>query len=369
MRGIGHYCRVRFRTPAVRWILGVTAGIVAVAVAATAVAAETSKLTYFTWAGYNDPAFRKPYTDKYGAGPRYTFYSGTDEGFTRLAAGFQADVAHPCIHDVKKWKDAGLLQPIDTSKITAWNDLLPGLRDSDAIRMDGKQWLVPWEWGFSSLMYRADKVRPTEQTFALLIDPKYRGRTAFPDVFDELFQVAAVLAGVRTPLSLQESDYPKVEQMFRALRDNARFMWTDPAQLEQAMASGEIDVAWGWPNTVRHLRQQGVPVDYMLRPKEKLVTWLCGLAHLKSSTAPRQEVYDFINALTAPASGKALVEDFGYGSANSEALKIVPKADLDALGLGGDANELLAHGNLLGPMPEAQRKRLIDMWETIKAGG
>jgi hypothetical protein len=24
---------------------------------------------------------------------------------------------------------------------------------------------------------------------------------------------------------------------------------------------------------------------------------------------------------------------------------------------------------LMGTMPEAQRKRLIDMWETIKAGG
>ena len=96
---------------------------------------------------------------------------------------------------------------------------------------------------------------------------------------------------------------------------------------------------------------------------------LCGFAYLKSATAPQQEVYDFVNALEAPESGKNLVENFGYGHANAAALKLVPKADLDALGLGGDPSEFLAHGNLLGPMPDAQRKRLTDMWETIKAGG
>jgi len=333
------------------------------------VMAESSTLSYFTWGGYDDPSFRKPYTDKYGNGPKFTFYSGTDEAFSKLQAGFTADVAHPCIHDVKKWKDAGLLQPFDTSKITSWNDLIPALRDAPALKIDGKQWLIPWEWGASSVLYRTDKIQLSEQTFEVMVDPKYKGKTAFPDAFDEIFQLAAVLAGVSKPLDLQESDYPKIETEFRALRDNARFIWTDPAQLEQAMASGEVEVAWGWPNSFKNLKKQGVPIDFMLKPKEKLVTWLCGFAYLKSATAPQQEVYDFVNALEAPESGKNLVENFGYGHANSAALKLVPQADLDALGLGSDPQEFLSHGNLLGPMSDEQRKRLTDMWETVKAGG
>jgi putative spermidine/putrescine transport system substrate-binding protein/spermidine/putrescine transport system substrate-binding protein len=351
-----------------RWALGLVA-LAASAGLATTVAAETSTLSYFTWGGYDDPSFRKPYTDKYGSGPKFTFYSGTDEAFAKLQAGFTADVAHPCIHDVKKWKDAGLLQPIDTSKITAWNDLIPALRDAPALKIDGKQWLVPWEWGASSVLYRTDKVQMPEQSFEVMVDPKYKGKTAFPDAFDEIFQLAALLAGIEKPLELQESDYPKVEEKFRELRDNARFIWTDPAQLEQAMASGEVEVAWGWPNSFKNLKKQNVPVQFMMEPREKLVTWLCGFAYLKSSTAPQQEVYDFINALEAPESGKNLVENFGYGHANSAALKLVPKADLDALGLGGDPQEFLSHGNLMGPMSDAQRKRLTDMWEDIKAGG
>jgi spermidine/putrescine transport system substrate-binding protein len=331
--------------------------------------AAAPRISYFTWGGYDEPAFDAQYAAQYGGRPRFSFYSSTDEGFTKLAAGYKADVAHPCIHDVRKWKDAGLLQPIDAARVTSWNDLLPALRDAPALKIDGKQWLVPWEWGFSSVLYRSDKVKPVQQSYEVMIDPRYKGRTSFPDAFDEIYQLAAILAKVAAPLALQEGDYPKIEAKFRALRDNARFIWTDPSQLEQALASGEIDVALGWPNSFKHLTKQGVPVGFMLNPKEKVITWLCGIAHLKAATAPPQEVYDFINALESPQAGKAMVEKFGFGPANGAALKIIAKGDLDAVGLGGDPGETLAHGNLLGPMPESQRKRLIDLWESIKEGG
>jgi putative spermidine/putrescine transport system substrate-binding protein/spermidine/putrescine transport system substrate-binding protein len=154
----------------------------------------------------------------------------------------------------------------------------------------------------------------------------------------------------------------------KALRSNVRFIWQDPAQLEQAMASGEIEVAWGWPNSFKNLRSQEVPVDFMLAPKEGLVTWLCGFAHLKSATAPVEEVYDFINALEDPESGKNLVENWGYGHANAKALALVPKADLEAIGLAGNPSDFLKKGNFLGPMSEKQRERLQTMWDLVKAG-
>jgi putative spermidine/putrescine transport system substrate-binding protein/spermidine/putrescine transport system substrate-binding protein len=345
------------------WLAGLST------VGGLAVSADTSKLTYFTWAGYTDPAFQKAYNAKYGAGPKVVYFSGTDDAFIRLEAGFQADVAHPCLPDVKKWKDAGLLQPLDPSKIASWNEMFPTLRDSPAVMIDGKPWMLPWEWGFSSVIYRTDKVKFAEQTLRVMIDPQYKGRTTFPDVFDEVFQLAALLAGIQSPLNMSEGDYPKIEGMLRTLRDNARFMWTDAAQIEQAMASGEVVVAWGWTNTAKNLKRQGLAVDFMLTPKEKLATWVCGLAYLKNSTAPRQEVYDFINAVESREAGIAVVDKFGFGHSNREAMKAVPKAELDALGFGGDVSAVLNRGKLVGPMSESQRKRLIDMWETVKAGG
>jgi len=133
--------------------------------------------------------------------------------------------------------------------------------------------------------------------------------------------------------------------------------------------SGEVVAAWGWPNVYKNLKKDKVQVAFMTKPKEKLVTWLCGIAHLKSAKAPETEIYDFINALEAPESGKALVENWGYGHANTKALQKVAPAELEALGISGDPSTFLANGNLLGPMPEEQRKRLTKMWDDIKAGG
>lgn len=342
----------------------------ALAVAATFTAAAAEPLTYFTWAGYDDPAFRQPFTEKYGEnGVSFSFFSSPDEAFAKLKGGFEADVAHACLHDVSKWKDAGLIKPIDTAKLVNFKDLIPSLRDAEALKMDGQQWMIPWEWGASSVIYRADKADLKEQSYNVLIDPAYQGRTALADAFDEVYQVAAILAGVKDPLNLLEEEYELVEQKMRELRGNARFIWTEPSQLEQALAAGEVDVAWGWPNSFATLKKQNVPVNFMLEPKEGLVTWECGFTIAATSKVPEQQVYDFIDALEAPQSGEALVNNFGYGHSNQKALERVSKERLQELGLAGDANETIQKGNLMGPMPEQQRQRLIEAWTQIKAGG
>ena len=76
--------------------------------------------------------------------------------------------------------------------------------------------------------------------------------------------------------------------------------------------SGEVVAAWGWPNVYKNLKKDKVQVAFMTKPKEKLVTWL---VHRPSQIrkGSETEIYDFINALEAFESGKALVENWGYG--------------------------------------------------------
>jgi spermidine/putrescine transport system substrate-binding protein len=346
------------------------AALALAAIGQSAAAQSEQPLTYFTWAGYDSPDFRVPYTEKYGEqGVNFAFYSSADEAFSKLRGGFEADVAHSCVHDVQKWAAADVIKPIDTSRLDNWPDLIDGLKNAEALQVDGQQMMIPWEWGASSVIYRTDKVDMAEQSYEILIDPEYQGRTAIIDAVDEVFQLSAILAGVEDPLNLADDEYDKVAEVMRKLRDNARFIWTDPGQLEQAVASGEVDAAWSWPNSFASLQKQDVPVGFMLEPKEGLVTWLCGFTVPATSDASEEQVYDFINALEAPESGKALVENFGYGHANAKALELVDTATLEGLGLAGDPNETIQNGNLMGPMPEQQRQRIVDMWTLIKSGG
>ncbi len=55
--------------------------------------------------------------DKHGDSPTYAFYGDDDEAFQKVASGFKADVIHPCSQMVGKYRDAGLIEPWDTSRI------------------------------------------------------------------------------------------------------------------------------------------------------------------------------------------------------------------------------------------------------------
>jgi len=81
--------------------------------------AADAELTVFDWSGYEDPNFHPAYTDKHGDSPTFAFFADEDEAFAKLMSGFRTDLAHPCSQSVVKWRDAGLLQPIDPSRSRA----------------------------------------------------------------------------------------------------------------------------------------------------------------------------------------------------------------------------------------------------------
>ena len=47
---------------------------------------------------------------------------------------------------------------IDTGRLKNWNDLFPELRELPAASDQGKTYMVPWEWGLTSITYRTDLV-------------------------------------------------------------------------------------------------------------------------------------------------------------------------------------------------------------------
>ena len=69
--------------------------------------------------------FPPEYVEKNGDLPTFTFFGDEDEAFEKVRSGFKADLGHPCSQSVVKWREAGLLQPLDTSKIQAGKTSIP----------------------------------------------------------------------------------------------------------------------------------------------------------------------------------------------------------------------------------------------------
>ena len=89
-------------------------------------ARAADKLSYLTWSGYELDQFHPGYAAAHPEGVDITVFGDDDEAFAKVKAGFHPDIAHPCFDKIPRWRQEGLLQPIDVSRIKNWDLDLPG---------------------------------------------------------------------------------------------------------------------------------------------------------------------------------------------------------------------------------------------------
>jgi spermidine/putrescine-binding protein len=324
-------------------------------------------ITYFTWSGYEVPELHKTYIEKYGRGPDTSLFGDEEEAFQKLRSGFAADVAHPCTYAIRRWREAGLLEPIDISRLPAWPDLFERLKSVDGTVADGQHWFVPIEWGLNSILYRTDRVdiRPEEESWSILFDEKYKGRLAMFDGVEQAVFAAAMVAGLKDPFSLDDAGLATVKELLLKQKKLLRFYWSDQTALEQAIAAGEVVAALAWNASYLTLKGQGLAVRYM-HPKEGNQTYVCGLVKLKGGQGPVDQAYDLINAELDPSAGKFFIEQYGYAHANRRSFEIADPAKLADLGL-DHPDQLFENSVFLRDIAsEALRQKYNQMFEEVK---
>ncbi len=296
-------------------------------------ARAAGEVHYHTWSGYDAPELFKSYIEKYGGMPEISLIGNEEDSYAKMVTGWAPDLMHPGNYNVRKWYEGGMLKPIDTSRVKNWPDIFESVRNEESAKIDGKQYMIPSEFGNSSVVYRTDLVDQEykdNHSWKILYDEKYKGRIAFYDAADSIVQVAARVLGYDNIYSLSDDQLKEVKKLATKQRDLLRLYWSSATELEQAMASGEVVAAYGCNQSVVNLKKQGLAVDMMV-PKEGIFTWIAGFTmhkKVKNETA----AYDLIDAWTSPESGAWLIDNYGYGSTNTKAYDIVPKERLAELG-------------------------------------
>lgn len=344
------------------------AAALSVSTALSAVAADG--LTLFEWSGYEDPAIHPAYTEKYGEEPDYSFFGDEEEAFQKLRSGFKADISHPCSQSVVKWREAGLLEPLDTSKLKYWNDILPGFKSMKNLMTaeDGTAYMLPFDWGNTVLTYRTDTIKPEEvASLRAFADPKFKDRVSIGDNVDDAYALASLAIGVTDWTKMTDAQFQEASQFLRDVHKNVRLYWTDNTELSQAMASGEVDLAWAWNDTSTQLQVDSVPVAIKKDTKEGISTWVCGYVRLKGGEGSEEKVYDYLNAVTEPAVSKYMIEAWGYGHSNAKGMAAVDEAMLTQKGY-GDLDAFLSNTLFQTPLPNDLRQKMIAEFEKIKSG-
>lgn len=327
--------------------------------------AADPELIVFDWAGFEEPSLIQGYVEKHGQMPTYALFADDDEAFQKIASGFRADVVHPCSQMVSKYRDAGLIEPWDVSRIPEWPNIAERFKDSDVF-VDGETvWYIPTDYAFTAIAYNTEKV-PVEDVASLSVfhNPKYAGRISLPDNTDDVWALGLLATGVSDWTEVTEEQFQAAAAWLRAAHQNVRAYWSDPSELSQLMATGEVQVAWSWNDAVALMRSEGMPIGFQRAAAEGASTWFCGYVNVKNAPGSEDKAYDFINAWLEPRSARGLLDTFGYAHANLRAQETIPMEDKVA----ADVNPIEATLLSQVPIPTEVRDRMVEEFERIKAG-
>lgn len=332
---------------------------------ATAAHAADPELLVFDWAGWEIPGLFQSYADQHGTGPTFSFFADDDEAFQKVSSGFRADVVHPCSQMVPKYRAAGLIEPWDTSRIPEFANLAPRMLESSDFVDDEGVWFLPTDYAFTAIAYNTETV-PAEEVGSLnvFLEPKYSGRISLPDNTDDVWALALLATGVTDWTEITEEQFTAAADWLRQVHPNVRVYWSDPSELTQLMATGEVQVAWSWNDAVALMRSEGFPVGFERSPAEGVSTWFCGLVNMKDGPGSEDKLYDYVNSFIAPSAAQVMLDNFGYASANDAGLSSLPAEALVA----ADVNPI--DGTLLSqvPIPTEMRDRMLEEFELIKSG-
>jgi spermidine/putrescine transport system substrate-binding protein len=294
-------------------LAGMGAGAAAAAVGGrSALGAESGRLQVLDWAGYGNDggqAMFAQYVKKYPQNkPQFTYMTNEADALAKMQAGLKPDLFRPYVGWVKYFATSGLVQPWDTSQISNFKHLNPFM--VKAGQYQGKQYGIPDDWGFDAILYRADKVKPKSPSWGLLFDDRYKGKIAWFEDPVEMFTIAGLYLGFKDPWNQTDAELKRAQALLISKKHLVRTIWSSETSLWQDFGSGDVWIAYAWPNDWVQMKKKGLNVVYM-RPKEKPIAWV-GMFMLGSGTPRPKLAHAYVDAWSSAKSGKWLEDNYGY---------------------------------------------------------
>lgn len=322
----------------------------------------TGNLTVLDWAGYDTPDFWVDFKNTYPK-VNVNFEFGASDGdiFSKMKAGDQADIFHPYTGWLQFYVDEGLVEEIDTSKLTNWDKVPDYFKKIGQI--NGKQYFVPWDWGFTSILYRTDKVPGGIDSWSALMDPKFKGHISMWDDGPGAVTISAYIHGW-DETKITSDQLAQIKQEWIDQRKLNLFYWTAEPDLQQAMIKGDVWVAYAWQGSYATLLGEGIPVAYA-QPKEGRNSWV-GVYGIRKGTRNYDLALKFLDEKLALLTGQNLVNEYYYGDSNQDVMNGITDATLkQAFSI--DDPSILQHTNFTPNLTAQQRDDWNAMWNEVKA--
>ncbi len=291
------------------------------------IAKESGKLSILEWGGYEAGGTAAqtsglwagtPYTKEFGKhSVVYTYIVNDDQSLSKAGTSGPFDIMHPCNEMLQSFVSQKLIQPWDTSLLPSFKNLNPFLVDKGQI--DGKQYMIPWDWGYASLLYRSDKIAAADATgWELAWNPKYKGKISLWNGSGSNMEVAALKLGLTNGDAMDKMSPSQIAQAKNELikqKPLNKFYWTSEyGQMQPAFKSGDIWITYSWQDAYVAMSKAGLQVAY-LNPSQGKLSWFCGYT-LGSQTKNFFHAHKYVESFINHHACVQMTNLFYYGTAD-----------------------------------------------------
>jgi spermidine/putrescine transport system substrate-binding protein len=325
---------------------------------------EPNELLVLEWSGYEaedfwiDFAEANPDTD-------VTFEFGISDAdiLALMEAGSQADLFHFYSGWQEFYVDEGLVQPIDTSLLTNWDTVPDSFKEQGQV--DGVQYFLPWDWGFTSILYNTDQVAEVTSWDALF-NEDYSGHISMWNDGPAAVTVSSYINGW-DETDLTDDQLAQIEEDWiaqRPLNGPIGYWSAEYTDLCPAVLDGTVWVAYAWQGCYATALYEGTPVAYA-NPDEGRNSWI-GFYGISATSESPQLAHAFLDAKLAELTCGNAVYLFYYGCANQDVMDAVEDPILiEAFGINDPA--ILETTNYTPPVTDEQRTAWTEMWARVAA--
>jgi spermidine/putrescine transport system substrate-binding protein len=329
---------------------------------ASEAAEEPNELLVLEWSGYEAEDFWAEFAEANPDTEVAFEFGDTDATILGLMeGGSQADIFHFYTGWQQFYVDAGLVREIDTSQLTNWDKVPDEYKALGQI--DGKQYFLPWDWGFTSILYNTEQV-PEVTSWDVLFDEQYAGHISMWNDGPGAVTVSSYINGW-DETEITEEQLAQIEADWTAQKPLNAFYWTaEYTDLCPAIEDGTVWIAYAWQGCYATALANGQPVGYAT-PEEGRNSWV-GLYGISADTESYNLALEFLDLKLGEISCGNAVTLFYYGCANAEVMAgITDETLIQAFGL--DDPTILESTNFTPPITQEQRDAWTQMWERVQA--
>ncbi len=339
-----------------------TSSAVASGATRPAIGDEPGVLHPYEWAGFEKKPIWKDYAAEGYADPKFTFFTNTEQALAKTAAGTTWDTVHPEVGYIQDYINLDAIQPWDTSLISNFGDLNPVLEQAGNI--NGQQYEIVTDWGYSGVIIRTDHVDPSINSYSYLFDDDLAGHISW---FDSpwVLQQAAMVQGVpgEETFDMPADQLDAAKNFCIEKKKNLYNIWVDFTQMWDDVIKGNVWAAYGWPDSWLNTKDEA-PTQY-IRPKEGVLSWGEGLL-LAKNTENYYHAHKFADSWTTPEVGLWLINTYAYGHSNLNVdLSQVPPDVVKVFGLDDPVTNLSAPLSVLDQY-QPNRNAYNRAWEEVK---